>query len=389
MKALRGLLRKEVYHILRDRRTLVVIVLMPVVQVILFGYSIRTDVRNVRLAIVDPSPDYATLALRNRLAASPAFDIVAVLPDPGRLEPLFQSGDAQEALVIDAGFADHLARGLPARVSLVADASEPNAASAHQSYAMAVIQSYERELQSRAITLAARASPVPPALSTLNSRPSPLQIVPQVRMRFNPSRESSNLFVPGLMAMVLTIISSLMTALSLTREKEMGTMEALLVSPLRPLQIIVGKVAPYLVIGFVSVLLVLLEARLVFHVPIEGSLLLLLTEGMLFILVSLAIGIFVSSRTSSQRVAMMAALVGTMLPNQLLSGFVFPIESLPRLLQWISNVVPARWFVLIARGIMLKGVGLEYLWRETLILLAMSVVLLALSVRSFHVRLGR
>ena len=208
-------------------------------------------------------------------------------------------------------------------------------------------------------------------------------------MRFNPSRESSNLFVPGLMAMVLTIISSLMTALSLTREKEMGTMEALLVSPLRPLQIIVGKVAPYLVIGFVSVLLVLLEARLVFHVPIEGSLLLLLTEGMLFILVSLAIGIFVSSRTSSQRVAMMAALVGTMLPNQLLSGFVFPIESLPRLLQWISNVVPARWFVLIARGIMLKGVGLEYLWRETLILLAMSVVLLALSVRSFHVRLGR
>jgi ABC-2 type transport system permease protein len=189
------------------------------------------------------------------------------------------------------------------------------------------------------------------------------------------------------MAMVLTIISALMTALSITREKETGTMEALLVSPLHPRQIIVGKVAPYLVIGFISVLLVLIEARLVFHVPIEGSVVLLLAEGVLFILVSLALGILISARTSSQRVAMMGALVGTMLPNQLLSGFVFPIESLPRVLQWISNIVPARWFVLIARGIMLKGIGLTYLWRETLILLAMALILLALSARSFHVRL--
>jgi ABC-2 type transport system permease protein len=368
VRALLGLLRKEVYHILRDRRTLAVIILLPVVQVVLFGYSIRTDVRDVRLAIVDPAPDHGTLELRNRFAAAGVFQIVAVLPSTSDLEPLFQRGAAQLAVVFQPGFAEQLGSGVPAPLLLISDATEPNTGNARQMFARAVLSEYEREIAER-------------------TRARPVRIVPQVRMRFNPTRESSNLFVPGLMAMVLTIISALMTALSITREKETGTMEALLVSPLHPRQIIVGKVAPYLVIGFISVLLVLIEARLVFHVPIEGSVVLLLAEGVLFILVSLALGILISARTSSQRVAMMGALVGTMLPNQLLSGFVFPIESLPRVLQWISNIVPARWFVLIARGIMLKGIGLTYLWRETLILLAMALILLALSARSFHVRL--
>jgi drug efflux transport system permease protein len=211
--------------------------------------------------------------------------------------------------------------------------------------------------------------------------------VPEIRMRFNPTRESSNLFVPGLMAFILTIISSLMTAISLTREKETGSMEALLVSPLRPWQIIVGKVAPYLAVGFISVVGVLLEARLVFDVPLRGSAVLLLGESLLFILVSLSLGILVSARTSSQRVAMMGAMLGTMLPTMLLSGFMFPLESMPRVLQLVSNLVPARWYVFVARSIMLKGVGLEYLWRETLVLLAMTVILLTLSTRSFHERL--
>jgi ABC-2 type transport system permease protein len=190
-----------------------------------------------------------------------------------------------------------------------------------------------------------------------------------------------------LMAMVLNIIAALMTALSLTREKETGTMETLLVSPLRPWQIIVGKVAPYLLIGFVSVIAVLLEAKLVFHVPIRGSVTLLLIEGMLFILVSLSLGILISARTSSQRVAMMAAMLGTMLPTQMLSGFIFPLESMPRVLQWIANAIPAKWFVVVARGIMLKGVGLSYLWPETLVLGLMTLALLVASARSFKVRL--
>jgi len=366
VNALWGLLRKEGYHILRDRRTLAVIVFMPVLQVLLFGYAISTDVNHVRLAIVDPAPDLDTIALRSRFAAAGVFDTVAVVPRTSDLERLFQAGRAQEAVVFEPGFAGNLARGTPARLLIVTDATEPNSGSAFQYYAMAVIQRYQRELSDRGQTIA---------------------IVPQRRMRFNPTRESSNLFVPGLMAFVLTIISSLMTAISLTREKETGTMEALLVSPLRPWQIIVGKVTPYLGIGFFSVLAVIFEARLVFRVPLRGSLVLLLAEGVLFILVSLSLGILISARTSSQRVAMLGALAGTMLPNMLLSGFIFPVESMPALLQWISNVVPGRWFVTIARSIMLKGTGLDYLWRETLVLAAMALALLAASTRSFKARL--
>lgn len=366
MSALAGLVRKEMFHIRRDRRTLAVVVLMPIVQVILFGFAIRTDVKDVRLAIVDPAPDHQTLALRARFAASTGFRIVAVLPEPSRLERLFQTGAAQEAIVFDPGFAERLARGLPAQVAIVTDATEPNTGSSMQNYATAVIQRYERD-----ISAGARG----------------VRIEPRVRMRFNPTRESTNLFVPGLIAFVLTIISALMTAISLTREKETGTMEALLVSPLHPVQIIVGKVLPYVAIGFVSVLTVIAEARLVFRVPLEGNLALLLFEGVLYILVSLALGILISARTSSQRVAMMGAMVGTMLPTMLLSGFIFPIESLPTPLQIVSNIIPARWFVFIARGIMLKGVGLDVLWRETLVLAAMALVLLAASTRSFKTRL--
>jgi ABC-2 type transport system permease protein len=366
MNALWGLLRKEGYHILRDRRTLAVLIFMPIVQVILFGYSIRTDVKDVRLVIVDPTPDATTLELRNRFSAAGTFRIIAVVPSSADLTPLFQTDTAQVAVEFQSRFGERLAAGEVAQVLVTTDATEPNSGSARQTYVTAVIQNYQQELR---------------------QRHGGVRIVPQVRARFNPTRESTNLFVPGLMAMVLTVIAALMTALSLTREKETGTMETLLVSPLRPWQIIVGKVAPYLLIGFVSVIAVLVEARVVFHVPVRGSVPLLLIEGTLFILVALSLGILISARTSSQRVAMMAAMIGTMLPTQMLSGFIFPIESMPRVLQWISNIIPATWFVLVARGIMLKGVGLAYLWPETLVLGGMALVLLVASTRSFKVRL--
>jgi len=368
---LRGLLVKETFHILRDRRTLTVLLALPVLQVVLFGFAIRTDVSDVRLAIVDPAPDAATLALRDRFSAGGLFRTVVVLQRSTDLDSLFRTGTIQEAVVFQPGFASDLRSGEPARILIVTDGTEPNTGSLLQAYAQAVIDGYQREL----------------GPASFDAGPRPVTIAPAVRMRFNPSRQSSNLFVPGLMAFVLTIISSLMTAISLAREKETGTMEALLVSPLRPWQIIVGKVAPYLVIGFISVIAVLVEALLIFHVPLRGSVLLLLLEGGLFILVSLSLGILVSAQTSSQRVAMMGALLGTLLPNVLLSGFIFPVESMPTPLRALSAIVPGRWFVVIARGIMLKGIGLGYLWRETLFLAAMATALIALSIRSFKERL--
>ena len=365
MRSLLGLLRKEIQHIRRDPRTLAVVLMLPVVQVVLFGFAIRTDVDHVRLAIVDPSPDETTLALRSRFAGAGVFDIRAILQRPEDLDHLLEAGEIQEGVVFAHDFAANVRDG-DAQLLIVTDGTEPNTAALLQAYAQSVVAGYAAELH--------------PAT------PRPV-IATQLRMRFNPTRESSNLFVPGLMAFVLTIISSLMTAISLTREKETGTLEALLVSPLRPWSIIVGKVFPYLVIGFISALAVIVEARLIFHVPLRGSLLLLLAGTLLFILASLSLGILVSARTSSQRVAMMGAALATMLPNLLLSGFIFPVESMPLLLRLLSNVVPGRWFVEMARGIMLKGVGLEYVWPQTLILAAMSAVLLTAAARSFSARL--
>jgi ABC-2 type transport system permease protein len=366
MKSLIGLLRKEALHIVRDRRTLTVLVLLPIVQVAVFGFAIRTDIDRIRLVIVDRAVDDMSLRLRARFGATTTFRTVAVLSNTDGLEPLFRSGDAQAAVVIEPRFAQRLGRGEPTHLLIISDSTEPNTGSLIQGYAERVIQPFEREVRADA---------------------GAIRVVPQPRLRFNPTAESKNVFVPGLMAFILTIISSLMTAITITREKETGTMETLLVSPLRPWQIIVGKVAPYLALGFVSEIGVLLEARLLFGVPLRGSVALLLAEGLLFILVSLSLGVLISARTSNQRVAMLGALVGTMLPTLILSGFIFPLESMPAPLQAVSSIVPARWFVVIVRGIMLKGVGITSLWPETTVLAVMAFVLLTASMRSFSARL--
>jgi ABC-2 type transport system permease protein len=363
--ALRAFVVKELRHILRDPQTLAILLLLPLAQVTLFGFVLRTDVNDVRIAFVDPAPEYATIAVRSRFAGTGRFRIVATSPTTSGLQPLFRGDDADVAIVFEPGFGRHLADGTPARVLLITDASSPNTGSTMQAYASAVIRSYEEETVAR----------------------SELQIVPQMRMRFNPTLESVNLFVPGLIALVLTMVSSLMTAISLSREKERGTMEILLVSPLRPWHIIVGKVLPYLLLAFANVVTALLAAWLIFHVPFRGSLPLLLAASVLYSMVGLALGVFIAARTSSQRAAMLGALLGTMMPNALLSGMIFPIASLPGWLRVITNVIPARWFIVIARGIMLKGVGVAQLWQEMLILTVMLLVLLTAAIRSFHARL--
>ena len=359
--------RKEVHHILRDRQTLAILLLMPLVQVLLFGFALRTDVRDLRVAVVDPTPDMLTLRLRGRLEATPRFRLVSVTASSAALEALFQRRAADVAIVLPTSFAEGLARGDRTPVLLVTDASDPNSGTTMQSYARAALADFESELSAPAR--------------------APLQIHVMSRMRFNPTLESANLFVPGLIALVLTLVSALMTAISLSREKEQGTLEVLLVSPLRPWQIIVGKVLPYLLLGFAITCVVLLAARLVFDVPLRGSVTLLLAESVLYTIVSLSLGVLVAARTSSQRAAMLGALIGTLMPTALLSGMIFPITSMPGWLQPVTNVVPARWFIVIARGIMLKGAGLGHLWHETLVLAGMALLLLVAATHSFRARL--
>ena len=358
---------KEVQHILRDRQTLTILILMPLLQVLLFGYALRTDIQDIRVAVVDPSPDYATLAFRNQLGATDRFRIVDVLPDASRLETLFRRNEADVGVELTPRFGTRLARGEPAGIQLIADASDPNGGTTMAAYVNAVIDDF-------AAQMGASRGAVHIALDT--------------RMRFNPTLASVNLFVPGLIALVITLVSALMTAISLSREKERGTLESLLVSPLRPWQIIVGKVLPYLALGLTIVLLVLAAAWGVFRVPFRGSLALLLGEALLYTLVSLALGVLIAARTSSQRSAMLGALVGTMMPNALLSGMIFPIASMPAWLRLVTYIVPARWFIVIARGVMLEGVGVANLWLETAVLVLMTVVLLVAAVRSFDARLA-
>jgi ABC-2 type transport system permease protein len=269
--------------------------------------------------------------------------------------------------VLPADVERRLGRGDSLPVQLLTDGSDPNTGGIMQGYASAIVERWYHDA-------------VPAA--------GPLRIDAQTRMRYNPTLESAHLFVPGLIAFVLTIISALMTAISISREKETGTMEMLLVSPIRPRELVVGKVIPYIVLGFISVLLVLLAARTVFSVPLRGSPVLLLAESGLYIITALALGIVISTKAPNQRTAMIAALAGLMLPTLLLSGFIFPLDSLPKVLQWVSYIVPARWFLTIVRGIMLKGAGLATLWQETLILIGMTMFLLARGSRDLAIRLG-
>jgi len=216
---------------------------------------------------------------------------------------------------------------------------------------------------------------------------TPLNINTEIKMYDNEELKSVFMFVPGLMALILMLVSAMMTSISITKEKEFGTMEILLASPLKPFQIIFGKVTPYLLISFINIIVILLMAGLVFGMPVRGSMILLLAECTLFAITALAIGILISTITSSMQVAMMISLVGLMLPTILLSGFVFPVENMPVILQYFSAIIPARWFIVIVKGIMLKGVGLEILWKETLILSGMAFLLLAVSIKKFKIRL--
>ena len=367
-RAFAGFVRKEGYHIVRDWQTLLVLLGMPLLQVLLFGFAIRSDVRQVPLAFVEPMPDAATAAVRARFAAaSGTFRVVGAVRAIEALDGAFRSGGVRVAVVFPNGLARRLGRGEAAPVQLVVDGADPNTGGIMEAYARAVLQGVAAELGA--------ATPA-------------VRLVPVQRMRFNPTLASVNLFVPGLVAFVLTIVSALMTAVTIAREKETGTMEMLLVSPLRPWQVVAGKVAPYLALGFTNVLLVLTAARLVFDVPVRGSLPLLLALSLLYTLTALAMGIVISSRAATQRTAMLAALAGLMLPTLLLSGFIFPIDAMPLPLRAVSHLIPARWFILIVRGIMLKGAGVMELWQEMLVLAGLTILLLAAGIRRLAVRLG-
>lgn len=362
-----GFIKKEFFHILRDPRTLVIILGMPIAQLLLFGFVIRTEVKDVKIAVYDQSKDDMTTRIVNKLTSSGYFKLEDNLESDQGIEEIFKEGKIKEVLVFEPGFAQKVEREGSADIQILADASDPNIARMVTMYTQSIIQTFLKD--------------------EFHGGTMPMQITPNIRMFYNEETKSVFMFVPGLMALIMMLISAIMSSISITKEKEMGTMEVLLVSPLKPIQIILGKVAPYLMIAFFDAILIILMGNLVFGMPINGSIALLLAECFLFIFLALSLGILISTIAPNQLIAMFISMIGLLLPTVLLSGFIFPIENMPKALQWFSAIMPARWFNDIVKDIMLKGTGFAYVYKETMILVGMTVLIIVASVRKFKIRL--
>ena len=366
MKQFFAFVRKEFYHIFRDRRTMLILLGMPVVQIILFGFAISTEVKNVRVVVLDPSNDVMTRRIVDRIGASEYFRMERMIHSPEELEAIFREGDADLAIVFSTRFADGIYSG-DSQIQLVADATDPNMATTRTNYAAGIIASVQQEL-------------MPPGVSVTT-------IVPDVKLLYNPQMKSTYNFVPGVMGLILMLICAMMTSISIVREKETGTMEILLVSPVKPLFVILSKAVPYFVLSFVNLVTILLLSVYVLHVPVAGSLFWLITVSLLFIFVSLALGLLISSVTRTQVAAMLASGLILMMPTMILSGMIFPIESMPLVLQIISDMLPARWYIQAVRKLMIEGVDITLVLKEVGILAFMAAVLITISFKKFKNRL--
>ncbi len=357
--------RKETYHILRDRRTLAILFGLPVALILIFGYTVTNEFKNASIAVMNNAQDALSDELVRHLIASGHFNLVALPHHYGELEQAFQAGEIKLAVVIPREFEQQFYRNEKVQIQLIADASEPNYATTLTAYATQMIQQFQQ--------------------AHVGQATAPYRIGIQTRMVYNPQLSSAYNFIPGLFAFVLLLISALMTSLTLAKEKETGTMDLLLVSPLPPLIIIIGKVTPYVVLSFINALIILAMGYFIFKVPVLGSLSLLLLLCLLYSVTALALGILISTRVDTQQTAMMTSLFSLMMPTMLLSGFLFPIESMPLLLQYISAIVPATYFIEILKSIMLKGTGWYFILQPTLVLVVMTAVLLLAAWKNFKV----
>ena len=366
---MRGFIIKEFFHIFRDVRTMIILFGMPVVQILLFGFALTNEINNARIAVLDYSKDDVTTEITNKITSSGYFILEENLASEDQIADRFRKGKIKEVIIFEGNFAQNLQKGNNPGIQIIGDASDPNTANLLANYTQAIIKDYQADL-------------------LLNQASVPVIIIPEPKMLFNPELKGVFMFVPGIITILLMLVCAMMTSISIAREKELGTMEVLLVSPLKPIQIILGKVMPYVILSLVNALTILALGYFVFGMPMRGNVVLLLLETILFILMALSMGILISTISKNQQVALLISLAGLMLPTILLSGFIFPVENMPKALQILSNIMPSKWFIIIIKSIMLKGTELVYIWKETLILIMMTVFFIGLSVRNFKIRLA-
>lgn len=367
MKQFISFVKKEFYHITRDKRTLFILLVMPVVQIIIFGFALTNEVKNSAIAVLDQARDAASTELIRQIDASDYFTVQKQISSAKDIEPEFRKGKVKMILVFPQRFSEDLRHFNKAQIQLISDASDPNVANTINSYATSIIMDYQNRIN--------------------KDLKLPYTIKTEYKMLYNPQLKGAYSFVPGVMSMVLMLICTMMTAITIVKEKEIGTMEVMLVSPVRPLKIVIAKAVPYLLLSVVNICSILLLSVFVLHVPVNGSIALLLVESILFTLTCLALGLLISTGTDSQQTAMFISLTAMFLPTIMLSGFMFPVENMPLPLRVISNIVPAKWYYIIVKSVMIKGVGFSAIWKETLILAGMMMFLLFLSIKKFKIRL--
>jgi ABC-2 type transport system permease protein len=367
MKRFFGFVVKEFHHIFRDKRTLVILFGLPMVMIILFGYVVTNELNGVRIGVWDRSGDQTTKEAVEKIASSGYFEVAASIDREEEIASLFKSGRVKMVVVFEENFEARITREKRTAISMITDASDANSAQLAQNYLQGVLMNHFMQINEGLAV------------------PWTIEVKP--RMFYNEEMKGVYMFVPGLMALILMLISALMTSVTITREKEFGTMELLLASPLKPREIILGKVTPYVLLAFVNAVTIVVLGFLVFDVPVTGSLWILMVECLLYITLALSLGVLISTAAKTQQMAMVFSLLGLMLPTILLSGFIFPIDNMPVILQWLSSIMPARWFVVIVKNVMLKGTGFAYIWKETLIMLGMTLFFIMAAVRRFNIRL--
>jgi ABC-2 type transport system permease protein len=368
MKQFINFIKKEFIHIIRDKRTLFILIAMPMMQILIFGFALTNEVKNTHFAVIDLSKDEVSKKLISQMNASSYFEYVGDAGSYKQLESSFRKGKIRLGVIIPENFGKNFQGQMGTTVQFIADASDPNVANTLVNYATAIVGDFEK--------------------SVYPTRSMPYSITTETRMMYNPQLKGAYNFVPGVMAMVLLLVCTMMTALTVVREKELGTMEIMLVSPVKPIRVIIAKAIPYLIVSFFNITSILLLSTFVLDVPIKGNIILLFSESILFTILALSLGLLISSTTDSQQTAMFISLVGMFLPTIMLSGFMFPIENMPLPLRIISNIVPAKWYFIIVRSVMIKGVGLKYVWKETLILIGMSCFFMMMAIKKFKLRLG-
>jgi ABC-2 type transport system permease protein len=367
MKLFFSFIRKEFWHVLRDTRSLTILLGMPIMMMLLFGFALSNEVKNSNIGVLDQSQDVVTQQLVNRFEQSRYFSVTKVLKREAEIEASFRKGELRMVIIFPPNFNENLRHNKQAQVRMIGDATDPNTSNIMINYASAIIRDYQSEL--------------------FGQQKMPYQIEVETSMLYNPKLTSTFNFVPGVMTLILMLLGAMMTSVSIVKEKEKGTMEVLLVSPMRPLMVIITKAIPYLILCFVDVLMILLLAYTVLDMPMRGNIGLLLAVNILYIFTTLSLGLLISNVVDKQQTAMFISLVGLLMPSLIFTGFMFPLENMPLPLQIMSNIIPTKWYYSIISTIMVKGLGIEFIWKQTLILIGMTLFYLFVAIKKFKIRL--